>query len=134
MSFSSAFLNVNKNLYSAIEDEIFYNFVNFLQSLTPSLEIDPIYENIKASNMCFGVNAIWVYADGDRQLDFTHGVKKHFENFEKRLTGLVNLDITQDEAQNAIFLSLKAQILIDKRPKDYEVGAKISIFNQRILD
>jgi len=132
MSFSSAFLSDRKS--SSTNDKVTQNLSYLLEAISPELEVNEIYEYVKASNLNFGVPMSWAIGDASQKMLVRVAIMERLRNFEPRIQTLINVELEEDELKNAIKFLITGELLTDDKNElsTLEIGSQISRLSQAI--
>ena len=126
MSFASAFLApLDDDLETRVED----NVQALLQAVVPEPAITAALPHVRQSNLCFGVPMTWALAEGRESRQTRTALKTRLTAFEPRLSAISDIELSEDEDQNAVTFQVAGRI---EGGEPVEIETRMSRLDQHV--
>ena len=128
MSFATAFLNQRDTDYS--DNQIAETVASILESISPEYDVPIALPNVRASNLCYGAPMQWAIGDGVNSNRTRSLLRERLTTFEPRLKTLSEIDIVEDEDQNAVIFLIVGTTQLGSQTEIVEIEKRLSRIDQ----
>lgn len=130
MSFASAFLGLRRN--DTTEKRIAATVESVLQSISPECNVPDGLQNVRSSNLCYGVPMQWALGDG-AQSKRTRGVlRERLTTFEPRLNTLSEIDVVENEQENCVTFVVAGTSHVGSDTEVVDIQKRLSRMDQQV--
>lgn len=130
MSFASAFLGASES--ESHEDRIGANVQTLLQAISPEWVVGPELVNVRSSNLCFGVPMNWALNDAKNSKHMRATLRERLNRFEPRFSLLTEIEVEEDQQQNAVTFSVVGAVRQNGRNEPIEIQTMLSRMDQYV--
>ena len=130
MSFATAFLGVREG--GTVESQIGLNVQTLLQAIAPEWEVSRGLENVRASNLCYGVPMTWAIGDGQTSPQMRGVLRERLKRFEPRLSVLSEIEVEEDSDQNTVSFYIVGGVHGKTGTEAFEIETKLSRMDQNV--
>ncbi|MDX8349809.1 hypothetical protein SLH49_17625 [Cognatiyoonia sp. IB215446] len=130
MSFASAFLGLREN--DTTEKRIAATVESVLQSISPECDVPDGLQNVRSSNLCYGVPMQWALGDG-AQSKRTRGVlRERLTTFEPRLNTLSEIDVVENDQENSVTFVVVGTSQVGSDTEAVDIEKRLSRMDQHV--